>query len=82
MSPCRASPKGGNVALVQRGVAGVRVMALDLGEWPMAAVLVRAMHAVRGVHPGAERLMLQCVFLGWDSAPGCERLSRRTGQRS
>jgi hypothetical protein len=60
-------PPGRNIAVVVRGVPGVRFTGLDFGSSPTAHVLVRALNVASGVSAAAGRLMLAGAMLGWGS---------------
>jgi 2-keto-3-deoxy-galactonokinase len=59
-------PRGHNVAIVERGVDGVRFTSLDFGDCRLAPLMVRALNALGEISPRAERAMLLGAFLGWE----------------
>lgn len=61
-------PRGANVAVCIRGLGGVSLTGLDLGDADDARQAVRAINQAAGVSAVAEHAMLAGAMLGWNCA--------------
>ena len=59
-------PAGANVAVCERGTHGVRMTSIDLGGFPTARRLVRALNNALGIDAAAEHAMLVGCLRGWN----------------
>ena len=58
-------PAGANVAVCEHGTNGVRMTSIDLGAFPIARRLVRALNETLGIDAVAEHAMLVGCLRGW-----------------
>ena len=74
-------PAGSNVAVCVRGVQGVRMTRIDLGDWQAARRLVRAINGSLGIDAAAEHAMLVGCLRSWDSELAEPDFLRATDRR-
>ncbi len=59
-------PAAANVAVCERGIDGVRLTSIDLGEFTTARRLLRALNQAIGIDAAAEHAMLVGCLRGWN----------------
>ena len=69
------------MAVCERGMPGVRMTTLDLGDFLGARRLVRAINDSIGIDAAAEHAMLVGCLRGWDSAMADPDFLRATVRR-